>query len=499
MLINVFAAAAIAAANPASAVGPISTLSPTYAIVTQDQISLRAAPKDAAQAQAVLWQGDMVEVRADKLDYWQVYDHRRERAGYVKASQLRRISLKAEDSADTLAVVRFLRDTPGAESLGLSYAAAWLKAASPAQTAAIGGEAFDAIGGMAERLARRASSRLVKPNDAVVAAHLEVVAQYGVVMKGYERDGRMHLCYDGEAYRRVLAFPNASQEQKARAALGLTRHDCIDPAMPALARFNLDQWRGEVLERVEVASLPEYLKNRIKIRRAGVWSALAYQYRRQESREKSSSEAGQRALSELASVNKAELTDEDIATYADAAVRVGASRWAAEPLGPIAIAKAGLSVVTRSGQPGETCVALVDAKHDQQNPLIQRCTWGVVWAASGRANAAGSALTLAVQPLAGWREMWVFQNSAQGWRVDVLPPSSTDPEVGYAEFAGWVPGANKMLVTREAKVEGRIKTRFELISMETLQVENGADKPDSLNVFYRWQDAVWKRQTVALR
>ena len=496
MLINVFAAAALAAVNP---VNPASTISPAYAIVAQDQISLRAAPRDGAQAQAVLWQGDMVEVRADKLDYWQVYDHRRERAGYVKASQLRRISLKAEDSADTLAVVRFLRDTPGAESLGLSYAAAWLKAASPAQTAAIGPQAFDAIGGMAERLARRASSRLVKPNDAVVAAHLEVVAQYGVVMKGYERDGRMHLCYDGEAYRRVLAFPGASQEQKARAALGLTRHDCIDPAMPTLARFNLDQWRGEVLERVDVASLPEYLKNRIKIRRAGVWSALAYQYRRQEGREKSSSEAGQRALAELASVNKAELTDEDIATYADAAVRVGASRWAAEPGVPIAIAKAGLSVVTRSGQPGETCVALVDAKHDQQNPLIRRCTWGVVWAASGRANAASSALTLAVQPLAGWREMWVFQNSARGWRVDVLPPASTDPEVGYAEFAGWVPGANKMLVTREAKVEGRIKTRFELISMETLQVENGADKPDSLNVFYRWQDAIWKRQTVALR
>jgi hypothetical protein len=488
MLINVLAGSALA-----------------YAIVAQDQISLRAAPRDGAQAQAVLWQGDMLEVRADKLDYWQVYDHRRERAGYVKASQLRRISLKAEDSADTLAVVRFLRDTPGAESLGLSYAAAWLKAASPAQTAAIGGEAFDAIGTMAERLARRASSRLVKPHDAVVAAHLEVVAQYGVVVKGYERDGRMHLCYDGEAYRRVLAFPSASQAQKARAALGLTRHDCIDPAMPALARFNLDQWRGEVLERVEVESLPGYLKNRIKVRRAGVWSALAYAYRRQASGEKASSEAGQRALTELAGVNKTELTDEDIATWADAAVRVGASRWAAEagtlgaPGVAVGSAKPGLSIVTRSGQPGETCVALVDAKHDQQNPLIQRCTWGVVWPASSRANAAGSALTLAVQPLAGWRELWVFQNSAQGWRVDVLPPASSDPEVGYAEFAGWVPGANKMLVTREAKVEGRIKTRFELINIETLQVENGADKPDSLSVFYRWQDAVWKRQTVALR
>ncbi|HEY9068450.1 MAG TPA: hypothetical protein VIO33_25925, partial [Burkholderiaceae bacterium] len=34
---------------------------PPLAIVTQDQVALRAAPRDAAAQQAVLWQGDVLE------------------------------------------------------------------------------------------------------------------------------------------------------------------------------------------------------------------------------------------------------------------------------------------------------------------------------------------------------------------------------------------------------------------------------------------------------
>ncbi len=124
------------------------------AIVTQDQAALRAAPKESAQQQAVLWQGDSLEVRGENMGYLQVYDHRRERAGYIRASQVRTQSLKPADAPDLLAVVRFLRDTPGAEALGISYSAAFLKAA-PAEAidvvaTATSDDAREAVGVRAE-------------------------------------------------------------------------------------------------------------------------------------------------------------------------------------------------------------------------------------------------------------------------------------------------------------------------------------------------------------
>ena len=60
------------------------------AIVTQDQTPLRAAPAGAATTQAMLSPGDLLEVRGERLDHLQVYDHQRERAGYVRATQVRR-------------------------------------------------------------------------------------------------------------------------------------------------------------------------------------------------------------------------------------------------------------------------------------------------------------------------------------------------------------------------------------------------------------------------
>lgn len=459
------------------------------ALVTRDDMQLRAAPRDSAPSQAVLWQGDSLEIRGVKMDYLQVYDHRRERAGYVRMAHVRQIELAPAAAPELKAVVRFVRDTPGAEALGIGYAAAFLKAA-PAN--AIDAEMFDALGSMAERLARRGSSRLDKRSEAVVAAHLEVVASYGVVIRSYEREGAVKLCYDGEAFRRVLAMAS-TPTQRATAALGLTRDECIDPALPVAQRNAFDQWRAEVLDKVDVKDLPEHVRNRMYARRAGVWSSIAFELARKNA---SPAQAASRAILELASVNKAELAEEDRAAYAEAAVRAGSVRWAAEvPL----VVPGRVNVVTRPGQPGETCVLLVDAQHDVRAPLASRCTYGIVWTASARANAQSNALALAVQPLDGWREMWLFHGGVGGWKIDVMPPAPIEPTLGYAEFAGWVPGSSKVLVAREARIEGRIKRAFEIVDIETLAVDKTADRPDALSGFYRWQDPAWKRQTLSLR
>ena len=67
-------------------------------------------------------------------------------------------------------------------------------------------------------------------------------------------------------------------------------------------------------------------------------------------------------------------------------------------------------------------------------------------------------MALAVQPTETWRELWIFRNAGAKWTIRVLPPAATTPDIGYIEFAGWVPG--------------------------------GAQ---------RWQDPSWKRQTLSMR
>jgi hypothetical protein len=473
------------------------------AIVTQDQIPLRAAPLENAARHATLSHGDSLEVRGVKGDYLQVYDHRRERAGFIRATQAGRYALTPEEAPRLRAIVDFLKDQPGYEALGIGHAAAFLKAA-PAE--AIDADIFEALGKMADRLTWRASRLSGANNEKMaktVAEHLEVAATYGISVYSVERYDKMTLCYEGEAWRRVLAL-SSSPEQKARAALSLTRHDCLKSTLTPGERLETDLWRAEILERVLDAgsiagNLPEHLKNRLKIRATGVWASLAHQLaRRPDSDPANVLKAGQQAETHLAGVDRKSLVDGDIPAWHEAAIRVGASRWSSQPQTLAAPVKGRPGIRLSAGEPGQTCVQVISAENAAKAP-VTRCTYGQIWSSSLTVSPDGKMMTLAVQPLESWREMWVFQQQENGWQVEAIPPSTEHPELGYIEFAGWVPGNKQILVARETVTNGRNKTSFELWDRATLNVEKHADKPGNLTAFYRWQDPLWKGGTLAVR
>jgi hypothetical protein len=462
------------------------TLAAALAIVVHDPTPLRAAPSARATELTTLWQGEVLEVRDERAGYLKVYNYRRERGGYVKTEAVRALSLNESEAPALLAVLRFLRDSAGSEALGISYGAAYLKAA-PAGTPTV--EPLDAIARMAERLADAASGNGVRHTDA--AAHLEVVAQFGIQMHSIDRNGRVQVCYDGELYRQVLSLPHASGEARAHAVLGLTRPDCIDPGLGILQRALLDEQRRELLEGIEERTLNAMMRSRLHARRATVWAAVAYEQAR---RGQPPEAAAQRALAELLAVHPQELGEDHRAEYLDALVRVGAIRWAAATpkpqVGP-------LILTTQPGKPGQTCLVLTEAQRPA-SPVLSRCTYGIVWTASAQSVARGRTLVLAVQPLESWRELWVFHRSIGGWMVDVLSPGADDPEEGYVEFAGFAPGPRRLLIVREVKDRNRFRRRFEELRMEDLIPVTQASTPELLADFGRWQDPAWRRDTLAL-
>ncbi len=357
---------------------------------------------------------------------------------------------------------------------------------------------FDALGTLAERAARRASGENagVRAGDSAgdsATVQLDALAARGVRFVQLEREGRPHWCYDGEAFRRVLALrPDAAQQ--ARAMLGLTRHDCIDPMLTPAARMALDAWRADLLDQPwprGYNELPALQKSRLHLRRAGVWAGRAHQLARLG---RAAQPAAERALAELAAVDQSGFDNEDQLEFVDTTLRVDAVRWAALPSGmPLAAATQGLRLVTRPGaEPGQTCVHLLSAENPARRNapegagphlLAQGCTFGTVWARSASVRPGADALAVAVQLLDGWTELWLFHAEgapAQGaWRIDVLPPAPAASGLGTVEFAGWVPGAQPRLrVARASRIEGRLSRRLEVLSLDSLDAVKQASTPD---------------------
>jgi hypothetical protein len=452
-------------------------LAAALAIVVQDRASLRTAPSGTAPELLALPQGEL-----------KVYDYRRERGGFLRADAARAIGLEARDAPELLAVLRFLRDSPGSEALGISYGAAYLKAAPRGTPTA---EPLDAIARMAERLADQASGVGTRRTGA--ATRLEVAEGFGVHTRTLEREGRMQICYDGELFRRVLLLPDATAEMRAAAALGLTRPECVDPQAGALLRASLDGERRRVLDEVADTDLSALTRARLHARRAAVFASIAWEEARVHS---PCVEAAQRALTELLAVHPDDLGDDRHNEYREALLRVAAIRWAVGSVTPLT---GSLLLRTSPGEPGQTCIELLQLRKDLETPLARRCTYGIVWTGSARAIPQGPALALAVQPLESWRELWLFHETAGTWTIDVVSPGLENPVAGYVEFAGFVPATRRILVVREVRERGGIRRRFEELRLDDLVLMRQATVPELLPDFARWQDPDWRRGTLALR
>ncbi len=278
-----------------------------------------------------------------------------------------------------------------------------------------------------------------------------------------------------------------------------------------MLRASLDGARRDLLDGLNDRELSAALRSRIHARRAGVWASLAFEQARRGDLSgatataktmapaavaaPAAAAAAEHARAELLAVHENDLEEDHRAEYVDAVLRVGAIRWASAMPAP----QAGPLILSAvPGDPGQTCVTLTDARRHGAAPLVRRCTYGIVVMASAQAILQAPALVLAVQPMESWRELWVFHESSGTWTIDVLSPAAVDPEEGYVEFAGFAPNTRRLLIAREFKDRGRFQRRFEELRLDDLALVRQSSTPDALRDFGRWQNAAWRRGTLAL-
>jgi hypothetical protein len=468
------------------------------AIVAQEPAAMRAAPRANAPKQALLWRGEWLEVRGERRDYLEVYNHRLERPGFIHRSLVRQHRLVPAEAPALGAVVSFLRESPGLESLGIGYVALYLRAVSAADLAA---EPFDALGTMARRLGERASASVARTKaQRHLAAHLDVARSYGIRFFSRERGERNLLCYDGAAFRRVLAFrsvPQAKVEanQVGRAVLALTDPTCDGGELTPDERRALLASRLKLVSQADPAQMLPYLANRVRLRRSQLAALQSYE-RARAGQLAEASRASREALNSFLRLDKAQLAARDRALFDRTALQVAALRWAREPIAP---QRGRLRLAFRPRDDGQTCVQLRDRKKRPSKLLYERCTYGLVWPASVRVGPRRKQLALAVQQLPGWVETWVFRQVDEGWLADTLVPATTEPELGYVEVAGWTPGGKHLLVVREALVDGRLRRRFQSLRRSDLSARVNARSLQRFASFKRWKRADWQERTLALR
>jgi hypothetical protein len=359
------------------------------------------------------------------------------------------------------------------------------------------------------------------PSD--LPAQIEVAESYGVHFRSVDpllAGGRARLCYDGDAWERVLSTPGAPPLERARAALFFAGGECLDPALPAAERRAWNDRRIQALESVDGAAapaippvIPAYLGARVRLRHAEALAWRAFDEARRAGAGEASARAEGGAIRELALADRGVLAPEDLETYDDVAVRVASSRWASEV--PLKSPARRTSITVAPRGDGESCVRAVEGEGAKARVLVERCTYGVVWSASLRWSPVGNVATLAVQPLPAWTELWVIRrgaapandagapeaaaSAASGWSIEPLVAATVEPDAGYVEAAGFSPDGAHLLVVREARGIGHPPRRFQMLSVPALTVEKQAGNADKLLSFKRWSAAWWRAGTLALR
>jgi hypothetical protein len=454
------------------------------AVIAGDHVVLRASPSRTAAQQAVLWRGDWLEVRGEQRGWLKVYDHRHERPGWVARPSARTVELDDQAAPALRAVVEFLRDAPGSESLGIAYAGLYMKVAP---RGGIDASLLISLGTMADRLAHRASSEAA---DGHAAQQLEVAQSWGIGFTSVERPDGIRTCYDGAAFRQALALAPSGGDL-ATAVLGLTDPACEPQTLGATERRVRDEGALVLLGRVDPTRVPGPIGNRIRIRRAVLGARLAWALGR--GGDPAAGKVAEAAVSAFARVDKPELADDDVADYEAAALEVAASRWAAGASAPLR--KDDPRLVLTAGEPGETCVAIA-GRTDASPP---HCTHGQVWASSFRVAPDHAAAALAIEPLPGWLELWMFRRAAGGWTLDVLAPATDGPDLGYVELAGWSGDAARAVIVREAREGGAIRRTYQVLKLASLAVEHQSSRLADLGPGRAWLTPEWRGRTLALR
>lgn len=402
------------------------------AVIVGDHVALRAEPDRTGSQKATLWKGDWLEVRGERKGWLEVWDYRRSRPGWIAASNARVIDLDKTDARDLRAVVDFVTDTPGSESLGIAYAGLVLKKATP--DAALEVE----IGTMATRLARRVSSGSV---DATAGEQLSVAETWGIRFTSVGST----VCYDGAEFRAALALKPTTADS-ATAVLGLTDPACEPANLGATARRDREADQLAVLSKVDPTQAPPVLANALRIRRASLSARLAWATAMTGDASAAAKHA-EAAESAFLTVDKSQLADDDRPAYDEASMLVAASHGAAQPppkQAPLTVSAKG-------------CMSLAPTK----------CTHGQVWLGSLSTSPDGRYAAVNVEPLPGWSELWLFHKAGDAWSVEILAPSTDGVDLGSLELLGWSPDGKHALVARQTRVDGELVRSLEDLTLAT--------------------------------